>query len=73
MFVARTGIKRPVIEPVRQVINLLHEGQISLAAVHATNNNFGESQIDAVSLFVSPIVHSAFIQLVGDINGWINV
>jgi hypothetical protein len=56
-------------EVIRHTINLLCEGQISLAAINAHNHTFGDTQFAEIKKFVSACVFSSFTQLVGDLNG----
>lgn len=53
----------------RQIINLLQQGQISLAAIHAHENQSIELDEQMIRKYVDDSVFSEFTALTGDLNG----
>lgn len=53
----------------RQIINLLQEGQISLAAIHAHENQSIELDIALLEKYIPEQTLSEFNELVSELNG----
>lgn len=57
----------------RQIINLLQEGQISLAAIHAHENQSIELEAKLLEKFIPKQTLSEFNDLVSELNGWATI